>query len=121
MTLIDNRGVLLVEDDPLVARVTILMLKKFDLLVHHVETAEEAWCFLRDSAGKLHFILSDMNLRGGQDGVELLHDVHQQFPEIPLMLTTGSAIDPPEFILDCLQKPTRLNDVRASLEQHGLL
>ena len=90
--------VLYVEDSRVVALATRRMLEKQGLTVHHVVSVEEALERLRAAADEgripgVDIILTDVYLKGGLTGRDLLERVRQEFGyskgQLPMLVMTG--------------------------------
>jgi len=81
--------VLVVEDNPEVADVTISMLRE---LGYEVAAARDADAALEMLDGrKLDLVLSDIVMPGAIDGAALAQEIRRRHPELPVLLVTGYA------------------------------
>ena len=79
--------VLLVEDNPDVALVSIGLLEQLGYRVHRVADAESA---LREiETNGVDFVFSDIVMPGKMDGLGLAHRLRQIRPNLPVLLATG--------------------------------
>ncbi|MBB4371606.1 PAS domain S-box-containing protein [Bradyrhizobium sp. cir1] len=79
--------VLLVEDNPEVALVSIGLLEQLGYHVHRVADAEAA---LREiETNGVDFVFSDIVMPGKMDGLTLAHRLRQIRPGLPILLATG--------------------------------
>lgn len=79
--------VLLVEDNPDVALVSIGLLEQLGYQVHRVADAEAA---LREiEKNGVDFVFSDIVMPGKMDGLSLAHHLRQTRPSLPILLATG--------------------------------
>lgn len=79
--------VLLVEDNPDVAVVSIGLLEQLGYHVHRVADAEAA---LREiEKNGIDFVFSDIVMPGKMDGLTLAHHLRQIRPGLPILLATG--------------------------------
>ncbi|MBI5409850.1 MAG: response regulator [Nitrospirae bacterium] len=120
---VDNRSVLLVDDDPYVLGSVSKLLKEFGYSVISCKSGEEAVSKL--FTGNINLVLTDIRMPG-MSGIELLEKVHSLNPKMPVILMTGyaemdtaigaiklGAFDfitkpyKPEYILYTLEKATR--------------
>ncbi|HWN06573.1 MAG TPA: ATP-binding protein [Steroidobacteraceae bacterium] len=112
--------VLLVEDDPGVADLTIEMLKASGYTVIHVESAASALDTLANGRG-IDVVFSDVMMPGGMSGVELAREIRKRWPELPVVLTTGyieAARTAMAEGLEVLVKPYQLEALSAILQGH---
>jgi PAS domain S-box-containing protein len=80
--------VLLVEDNPEVADAAAALLDQLGCRVVRADSAPAALQLLQ--AGEaVDLMFSDIVMPGGMDGVELARIVRRQFPQLPILLTTG--------------------------------
>ena len=106
---------LIVEDDLLVAELAAGMFEElgFEPIVSH--SAREA---LEELAGgeRPQVMFSDVVMPGGISGIELAHKVRTRFPELPILLTTGSSEDVGgTHGFTILQKPYELDSLTRAL------
>ncbi len=80
--------VLIVEDEPLVRLVAASMLQDAGFDTLEAVTAEDALHLLEDD-DDVCVLFSDVQLPGKMDGLELARKVHDRWPEIGLLLTSG--------------------------------
>jgi len=79
--------VLLVEDNPDVASVSISLLEQLGYRVHRVENADAA---LRElELDGVDFVFSDLVMPGNIDGLGLAHRLREMRPDLPILLVTG--------------------------------
>lgn len=79
--------VLLVEDNPDVATVSIGLLEQLGYHVHRVADAEAA---LREiEKNGVDFVFSDIVMPGNMDGLSLAHHLREIRPGLPILLATG--------------------------------
>jgi CheY-like chemotaxis protein len=102
--------VLLVEDEPLVRLLLAEELREAGLTVVEAGSASEALQFLA-VADPVDVVVTDIQMPGGMDGLELADRIRQQHPAIPIVLTSGN---PPPVNLSrvgpFLMKPYALNE-----------
>jgi len=79
--------VLLVEDNPDVASVSIGLLEQLGYNVHRVADAEAALRELEKDG--VDFVFSDIVMPGKMDGLSLAHHLRQTHPRLPILLATG--------------------------------
>ncbi|AJA62695.1 PAS domain S-box protein [Bradyrhizobium japonicum] len=79
--------VLLVEDNPDVAIVSIGLLEQLGYRVHRVADAESALRELEKNG--VDFVFTDIVMPGKMDGLGLAHHLRQIHPGLPILLATG--------------------------------
>ena len=80
--------VLMVEDEPLVRMHGIGILEDAGFEVLEAANADEALAILRQH-DHVRLLFSDIDMPGSMDGLELARLVHQRWPNIRLLLTSG--------------------------------
>jgi CheY-like chemotaxis protein len=86
----DERAVLVIEDDPSLATVTEALISDAGYAVKLVHSAHEALEMLRADGGRtIGAIFSDVVMPGRMNGFELARAVKREFPDIPILLTSG--------------------------------
>ena len=100
------RRVLVVDDDPAVARLTAEMLEAAGC---RSETTNDPRAALRwlDAGRTYDMLLLDVVMPGGMSGLELAKEVQRRWPELPILLATGYATDEGALTgkFDLLRKP----------------
>jgi PAS domain S-box-containing protein len=87
MPLRGNGTVLLVEDNPDVAIVSIGLLEQLGYRVHRVPDAETALRELEHNG--VDFVFTDIVMPGKMDGLGLAHHLREIHPGLPILLATG--------------------------------
>src|SRR5580704_5628561 len=80
--------VLVVEDEGLVRRLSADELEDAGYRVLEAASAEEAISILEDGAG-VAVLFTDVNMPGGLDGLALAQLVHDRWPRVRLLVTSG--------------------------------
>jgi two-component system cell cycle response regulator CpdR len=83
---------LVVEDDPLQRDLVVAVLEGSDLGVVQCESAEAAVQVLEKIGACVSMLITDVNLAGRIDGVELAHISKQSYPNIHVVVTSGRAL-----------------------------
>jgi len=81
-------SVLVVEDDALVRMHGMDILEDAGFNVLEASNADDALVILTGGA-EVHLLLSDVDMPGSIDGVGLARVVHERWPEVHLLLTSG--------------------------------
>ena len=82
---------LVVEDDELQRELVAMLLEECDMGVIQCESAEAALRVLEKMGGCLSIMFTDVNLAGIIDGVDLAHFAGQRFPDLDVIVTSGTA------------------------------
>jgi PAS domain S-box-containing protein len=113
-----RRGhLLLVEDDREVSVLTQDMLASLGFSVIHVSSAEAALGALANGR-RVDFVVSDVMMPGGVNGLELAREIRRRHPALPIVLMTGyieSAADMGDGEFSLLQKPYTVADLASAL------
>ena len=80
---------LIVEDDPMQRDMICLLLEESEVDVIECESAEAAELVLERAAGNLVLMMTDVQLAGNMDGVELAHIARKYNPEMGVIVTSG--------------------------------
>ncbi|MGP7794513.1 response regulator [Sphingomonas sp. CLY1604] len=81
-------SVLLVEDEALVRMLGVDMLEDAGFGVFEAIGADEAMVILAEHEG-IDLLFSDVDMPGSMDGLELARLVHQRWPDMRILLTSG--------------------------------
>ncbi len=85
---VERFTILLVEDDDSVRRLTDRRLRHMGHKVLQARTASEALS-LTESAARFDILLTDIIMPGDVDGLDLAAHVREEFPAVPIILSTG--------------------------------
>ena len=85
-----DERILLVEDNAEVQSVTVEMLAQLGYRVIGVDSADKAIELLSTRAD-IGLVISDIVMPGQFDGLALARRLREQYPDIPVLLTTGYA------------------------------
>ncbi|MGR6331462.1 response regulator [Sphingomonas sp. XXL09] len=80
--------VLIVEDDVLVRMHGVGIFEDAGFRVLDADSADEALVILSDG-GKVNLLFSDVDMPGTMDGLALARVVHERWPRIHLLMTSG--------------------------------
>lgn len=80
--------VLLVEDDPLVRMLGVDVLEDAGFAVVEAENADEALRTL-EAGADVRVLFTDVNMPGELDGLDLARVVHERWPDIRLLISSG--------------------------------
>ena len=87
----ERAAVLVVEDNPEVAEVSVALLETLGYGVTQVNSAQAALDALA-SGSSFDLVFSDVVMPGGMSGVELARVLRGRYPGLPVLLTTGYSI-----------------------------
>lgn len=110
-------SVLVVEDNTEVADIATALLNELGYRVTRVGSALAAQDLLRDGE-RFDLVFSDVVMPGGMNGVELAHAIRKDYPDLPVVLTTGyfNALDKPlPRGLPVLRKPYDIAELKKTL------
>ncbi len=80
--------VLVVEDEALIRMNGVDLLEDAGYSVIEAASADEAIAIL-EKAPQIRLLFSDVDMPGSMDGIELAEFVHQRWPKMRLLLTSG--------------------------------
>lgn len=80
--------ILVVDDEPDILQMVSLCLKQVNYRVSLASSAEDAYCLLEGD--EFDAIITDV-MMPGEDGISFLGKVHQQLPDVPVIIMTGYA------------------------------
>jgi CheY-like chemotaxis protein len=113
--------VLVVDDEPLVRMTTVDELEAANadvaLVVLEAANADVALVVLEARSDEVQVLFTDVNMPGSMDGMALAEQVHQRWPHIRVLISSGYARPHPDEIPDnghFMPKPYR----GATLVQH---
>ena len=103
--------VIVVEDDKLVRETLAMVLEEAEIPVVQCESAEAALRVLAKQADGIGMLIIDVRLDGKIDGLELAYFVQQSYPEIALIVTSGTAPERLPQSATFMPKPWRREDM----------
>jgi DNA-binding NtrC family response regulator len=110
--------ILVVEDEALVRLIGADMLSDAGYEVLEADNADEALKVLA-SVDQVHMLFTDIRMPGSMNGLELAKTVHERWPEMKLLLTSGDTWPPKGQIPDdgkFLAKPYDMGRLRAAVQ-----
>jgi CheY-like chemotaxis protein len=84
-----NRLCLIVDDEPSIRGYLSAVLESEHFQFLEAGTASQALKITEMLDGQLDLIISDVNMPGDMDGIDLALSVHNSFPSIPVILISG--------------------------------
>jgi CheY-like chemotaxis protein len=81
---------LVVEDDPFQRETIVTLLEESEMDVIQCESGEAAALVLDHVGGCLTTLLTDVNLAGTMDGIELAQIAHERFPALRIVVISAN-------------------------------
>lgn len=109
--------ILLVEDEPMIRAIGIDTLEEAGFEVIEAKDADEAMRIL-ETAGEVHVLFTDIRMPGTMNGLELAKLVHERWPAMKILITSGDTWPPVSQIPDhghFLPKPYRLDALQSEV------
>jgi DNA-binding NtrC family response regulator len=108
---------LVVEDDADQRELVSALLEECDMAVIQCESAESAEVVLERVGGSLTMIFADVNLAGDMTGTELAVLAKSRFPDLTVIVTSGSHAPALPAGAMFMQKPWRALDILREAER----
>ncbi|WP_157395824.1 response regulator [Pseudomonas massiliensis] len=102
--------VLIAEDDELLRWIAEEVVEQLNLDVVSFQSGDEAYAYMRANPDEVSMVVTDYLMPGELDGWEFAKLVCKRWPEIPVILTTGSAGES-EGNIRFLQKPWQIGEL----------
>lgn len=105
------KTVVVVEDDSLLRSLIVEAIESLELQAAEFETADDALIYVIKNSHEVYLILADLSVPGQLDGAGLADLLHQRFPLLPVILTTGY-VDADKYLgswINFLPKPWTLD------------
>lgn len=83
---------LVVDADALPRELAVVLLEESEMRVIQCKSAEEALRRLEKVGGRISMMVTDVDLAGEIDGVELARFATQRYPDIHVIVTSGSVL-----------------------------
>ena len=109
-----GRTVVIVEDEFLVRDLAVCELEDNGFTVVEFETADAALPYLREHGGKAALVLTDVQMPGSINGLDLVALLDSMWPGVPVLITSGGPLVDPRKLPPCaafLSKPWRPEDM----------
>ena len=90
----ENASILVVDDEALIRMAMISIGEDAGYLVVEAANADEAITLLEHRQG-IAAVLTDINMPGSMDGLQLSHVIRARWPRIGLVLTSGRSLAKP--------------------------
>lgn len=105
--------VLLAEDDAVLRELVAEAMRDSGLTVIEVKSADEARRYLQ-SGGRADLVFSDVEMPGSMDGVEFGRWLRRNYPEMGLILTSGTMAAGARELGQFIPKPYGIADAAAA-------
>jgi two-component system, response regulator PdtaR len=92
--------VLVVDDEPLVRMTAVDELEEASFHVLRAANADVALVVLEARSDEVHVLFTDVNMPSSMDGMALAEQVHQRWPHIRVLISSGYARPHPDEIPD---------------------
>lgn len=82
-------SIILVEDEP---DILLLITDVLEMDGHQVQTfpeADSAWNHIQQRGFQADLLITDLRMPGTIDGLQLVHNVHDMLPQVPVMVVSG--------------------------------
>ncbi len=119
MTQLTNNRILIVEDEMIVRLIGSDTLVDAGYEVVEAETADEALRIL-DQHGDIEVLFTDIRMPGSMNGLELARVVHERWPAVKILITSGDTFPRDSEIADhgrFLAKPYRTEVLRREVDK----
>jgi CheY-like chemotaxis protein len=107
--------ILVVDDDETIAQIMTQVLVAHQRAAITAPNADEAWRLWRRHRERIRLVITDINMPGGANGVELARAIHQDDPGMPVIYTSGQRATALHSALKAgvnyLPKPFGMNDL----------
>ncbi|MDJ0612712.1 MAG: PAS domain S-box protein [Rhizobiaceae bacterium] len=118
----NNETILIVEDDPKVRAITVSRIKSLNYKVIVTNNGTEAIAALQNH-NNIDLVFTDLVMPGDVSGYDLVEHVLENFPQIPVLMTSGYAEDLlgngklASLNVELLRKPYRQADLSEKLSE----
>lgn len=107
--------ILVVDDDETITQIMTQVLGAHHRAAITAPNADEAWRLWRRHRERIRLVITDINMPGGANGVELARAIHQDDPAMPVIYTSGQRATAVHSALKAgvnyLPKPFGMNDL----------
>ena len=117
-----HETILLVEDEPMILEMTMLMLEQLGYHVLPASTSGEAICLAQDHAGKINLLITDV-VMPEMNGRDLVKNILALYPNLNSLYMSGYTADviAHHGVLDggvhFIQKPLTLNGLSTKVRE----
>ena len=109
-----GRTVVIVEDEFLVRDLAVCELEDNGFTVVEFDSADAALPYLREHGGEAALVLTDVQMPGAINGLDLVALLDSMWPGVPVLITSGGPLVDPRKLPPCaafLSKPWRPEDM----------
>jgi CheY-like chemotaxis protein len=113
-----GKTVVIVEDEFLVRDLAVCELEDNGFTVVEFDSADAALPYLRLHGGDAALILTDVQMPGSMNGLELVDVLSRLWPDVPVLITSGGPLVDPRKLPACaafLSKPWRPDEMVARI------
>lgn len=113
---VSRRTVVVVEDELLVRDLAVCELEDNGFSVVEFDSAEAALPYLREHGGEAAVVVTDVQMPGSLNGLELVAILDDLWPGVPVLITSGGPLVDPRRLPACaafLRKPWLPEDMVA--------
>lgn len=114
------RVVALVEDEPIVRDVAAVELEDRGFSVVEFASADAALPFLRQNGGDLSLVVTDVQMPGAVNGLELVGLLRRWWPQLKVLVTSGGPLVNPSLLPPTarfIAKPWRPADMASRVQE----
>ena len=119
-TLWTDKIVVIIEDEFLVRELAVCELEDCGYTVVEFESADAALPYLRQHGGDAALILTDVQMPGKLNGLQLVDILIQLWPSVPVLVTSGGPLVDPRKLPRCaafISKPWRPDEMVARVNR----
>ena len=112
--------VAIVEDEPIVRDVAAMELEDCGFDVVDFRCADEALPYLRQNGGNISVLITDVQMPGDMNGLDLVTLISRLWPELRMLVTSGGPlVDPCKLppLVRFIAKPWRAADMAARVQE----
>ena len=108
-------SIIVVEDEPHILMLMVDILEMDGYVVRAFGEADSAWNHIQHHGFDADLLITDLRMPGEIDGVQLVHNLHHLFPQLPVVVASGfhaasSSLDDDQVYW--LQKPFTLDQLQ---------
>ncbi len=108
--------ILFVDDEPVIREIAESILTREGHTAVTVATAEEAQSYLAKVNG-VHLVVTDIGLKGGMSGLELITFLEQNRPEVPVLAISGHHTEEIPGTVGLVRKPFTLDEFKREIKR----
>ena len=115
-----DKIVVIIEDEFLVRELAVCELEEYGYTVVEFDSADAALPYLRQHGGDAALILTDVQMPGKLNGLQLVDILMQLWPGVPVLVTSGGPLVDPRKLPQCaafISKPWRPDEMVARVNR----